>query len=620
MRGNDKFAAALFWQKTSQGWHPILPMRGLGILLGLVALVLVMAYVVDRELAELTKREVSNSFSWKDENQKISSVNYKKITNSLKSPIFRSAGYTPPKIDQKRKRILIIGDSFIWGDGFTNINTIWWRQLQWELERRGYHNVDVIAAGTNGASTQDELEWINTPGFLDETHPDAIVFGYVTNDPQIRDGDGVDKVKVLSSNDQYDYIGQKLERIFPHLGFELRSRINSKLHFEPNDTTGYPYGQWELKILEGQNFEEYKQLLKRLAAKLNQIGVPAFFVTTPNSPYRESFEIRYKPVAQAMHDAGLEFNDLLPAFLRCCEHKAVSPYEWVVNPANGHPGPRATYFYAAQVADLLETKYLSALGVRSTLPQYKPAINDWMPANLNPKVEVAGTWTFNYPGDKSELLYMPVAQEHIALNFDRPVTINKVSLHTEKAGRYIVWATVLDDNGNYEGKEYVLAGDGRGTEVKIAFARELSTKRITSLRIAANPLQETDKSGLDGVRPIAVLDKAGISKMSGSAYSYSLPGLSSVADDNDTPARSDLLLLEDGKPLAFPHAMHRNIIKDGRGSYSHWQADLLFSSSDGSDPRKNGRSYVLVKGSDWIKEKSIPMRLNIEFNSLAVRL
>ena len=124
MRGNDKFAAALFWQKTSQGWHPILPMRGLGILLGLVALVLVMAYVVDRELAELTKREVSNSFSWKDENQKISSVNYKKITNSLKSPIFRSAGYTPPKIDQKRKRILIIGDSFIWGEYVESNDTL----------------------------------------------------------------------------------------------------------------------------------------------------------------------------------------------------------------------------------------------------------------------------------------------------------------------------------------------------------------------------------------------------------------------------------------------------------------------------------------------------------------
>ena len=362
MNVNEKFAAALLWRKTSQGWHPILPFRGLGILSALVVLLGGVAGVVDIMLGNLVSQGDSNAAAWSSENTIINSQNYKKILNSQSDPIFRSVGFAAPKIDRGRKRILIIGDSFIWGDGHTNINMIWWRQLQWELMRRGYHSVDVIAAGLNGASTQDQLAWLDKPSFLEETRPDAIIFGYVTNDPQIRDEKGVDKVKQFSSSGRYDSIGKKLEQVFPHLGYELRTRMNGKLHFVPDDGTGYPYGQWELKILEGRNFEEYKQVLKKLAARLNQIGVPTLFVTTPNSPHREAFEVRYKPVAKAMQEAGLKFVDLLPAFLQCCENKVVSPYEWVVNPANGHPGPRSTHFYASQVADLLEANYRSILG------------------------------------------------------------------------------------------------------------------------------------------------------------------------------------------------------------------------------------------------------------------
>lgn len=71
-----------------------------------------------------------------------------------------------------------------------------------------------------------------------------------------------------------------------------------------------------------------------------------------------------------------------------------------------------------------------------------------------------------------------------------------------------------------------------------------------------------------------------------------LPGLN--GDNNESPRRSNLQLLENGKPLGPAHALHDTIRATGLGAYSHWGLSgsiLQFSTSDNSDPRQNGRKY-----------------------------
>jgi hypothetical protein len=59
--------------------------------------------------------------------------------------------------------------------------------------------------------------------------------------------------------------------------------------------------------------------------------------------------------------------------------------------------------------------------------------------------------------------------------------------------------------------------------------------------------------------------------------------------------RSDLILLEDGKPLGPAHCAHAEIRKEGKGRWSHWgSCTVWFSTSDNSDPRTNGREYRVV--------------------------
>jgi hypothetical protein len=62
---------------------------------------------------------------------------------------------------------------------------------------------------------------------------------------------------------------------------------------------------------------------------------------------------------------------------------------------------------------------------------------------------------------------------------------------------------------------------------------------------------------------------------------------------SDAAGLSSLVLAEDGRALPHPHAAHADIRRLGVGRYSHWGAQVYFSSSDDSDPRTNGRRYTV---------------------------
>lgn len=77
------------------------------------------------------------------------------------------------------------------------------------------------------------------------------------------------------------------------------------------------------------------------------------------------------------------------------------------------------------------------------------------------------------------------------------------------------------------------------------------------------------------------------------AYSVTVRrGLLQIPGDTmQTPQRSALVLFEDGVRLGPAHTEHVVIAARGQGRFSHWQTNLVFSSSDGTDPRVNGRTY-----------------------------
>lgn len=83
----------------------------------------------------------------------------------------------------------------------------------------------------------------------------------------------------------------------------------------------------------------------------------------------------------------------------------------------------------------------------------------------------------------------------------------------------------------------------------------------------------------------------------GRAWCVTLPpGWEAFSDDVDHPGRSTAVLLEDGRPLTPAHAIHDTIRERGGGAWSHWLDVVYFSTSDGSDPRTNGKEYAIDPG------------------------
>jgi len=79
----------------------------------------------------------------------------------------------------------------------------------------------------------------------------------------------------------------------------------------------------------------------------------------------------------------------------------------------------------------------------------------------------------------------------------------------------------------------------------------------------------------------------------GRLYGCALPRKLPAGDSEAAPSASPVALFEDGVPLGPGHALHDRIRALGASRYSHWGATLFFAASDGSDPRRNGRRYVL---------------------------
>ena len=111
-----------------------------------------------------------------------------------------------------------------------------------------------------------------------------------------------------------------------------------------------------------------------------------------------------------------------------------------------------------------------------------------------------------------------------------------------------------------------------------------------------NGRRYTAQYPVDGAAAVPQWDVAprAVAHLSGHAYRYDLPDfMSAWVNDDEAENASRLLLFEDGVLLTRPHGSLDGIAALGGGRYRHGARELWFSSSDGTDPRTNGRSYAI---------------------------
>lgn len=371
---------------------------------------------------------------WKEENKKRFVFNCQRNSATNGAPVWRSWGLDFDKKQLFRHRILVMGDSFVWGDSYANMNDMWWRQLQKELARRGYE-VEVIGAGRPGYSLSQELKC--APALVAKYKPDLIIWGYDSNDCDegVLLGFTFQRPKFFSCPDKMFY------KAVPNLHERISSKLQDALSgiIGATKNLGSSYSEWELKLLEGKNFELFQKTVADVASFHRTSGVPGFVLTLPQVPEQEHFRRRFGPISTIMAANGIEFVDVAPAFARAygatsgrlvTDSGTVRPRSWGINPANPHPNACATHFFAVKAADYLCQHYAERLGPKqSSLPEEPLRINDSMPAVVVvPDTESPGALAFAYPPFDELLLAEPGKASYLQLSLAVPHNLRSVSI------------------------------------------------------------------------------------------------------------------------------------------------------------------------------------------------
>jgi len=123
---------------------------------------------------------VSSSEIWARENMYI---NLSALERQGRGPYLKDQNYSARSTAKNDVvRILTVGDSYTYGVGVADPDTLWHRRvLQLLQSEYPYAKIEMITLAKPGASLVEEVEWLSD-GLLRRIDPDIIMFGHVVND------------------------------------------------------------------------------------------------------------------------------------------------------------------------------------------------------------------------------------------------------------------------------------------------------------------------------------------------------------------------------------------------------------------------------------------------------
>lgn len=123
---------------------------------------------------------------------------------------------------------------------------------------------------------------------------------------------------------------------------------------------------------------------------------------------------------------------------------------------------------------------------------------------------------------------------------------------------------------------------------------------VALLAVLVTVFQDTPLLNRSLLATTTTLDPARM--MQDGAHAFTQRGWWFGWGDSTGQRRSAVRLFEDGVEMPLSHASHDDIRDVGGGRWSHWTRWLILSSTDGTDPRTNGRRYT-------VEGLTLPVRL-----------
>ncbi len=249
---------------------------------------------------------------------------YKKTWNSN---IIEKSGY----------RILILGDSFIMGDGMPWGTT--WDGMVINYLNQMTPEVELFSFGRNGLATLEEFDFLMEN--IEILQPDLVVFSFVSNDPHFKQNEETKmKKRILFINYYAKATGYVYQ--FKSLNFLYNSINNLFVSFYPY----YGYVGWVKRLYEPRNFSKYEELLQKIkSASLDRKFKLLFYLfpsrsyqSNPLKSYLTKVENALKKSTIAYLNPNENFESMTHTFSK--DHLSA-------NPGDGHPGV-VTNFLATQ--------------------------------------------------------------------------------------------------------------------------------------------------------------------------------------------------------------------------------------------------------------------------------
>jgi hypothetical protein len=346
--------------------------------------------------------------------------------------------------------------------------------------------------------------------------PDAVIWGYVTNDPDeighLPNGKKfVSAIQLPADADISKHAENVTRALFPNLAFQLFAmREHSRDKDLNGPRYGYRFGEWELQILKGDSFAQYGQTVKEVADYLHGQHMPSFAIDFPDGvmcdcaqtesllrsrrPYldmiKDYYTVRYEPVKAVFQQNGMQFVDLLDDFIAYAkQHGATSVeqrFSYGINPMNSHPGPLATRFYAIKAVDVLEKQFPQCLGAKSPKVEVtasKPHFNDWLPSWIG-LIQGPQVTCLSYPPEDG-LLTMPIGKPFVQLNFDHPTALKDIALNGAGLKTADIYLTAEDPSTHFDTSELHELGERKGSSISWQIPPASWSANISSIRISA---------------------------------------------------------------------------------------------------------------------------------------
>lgn len=243
----------------------------------------------------------------------------------------------PPTISKEKPRILVVGDSFSWGDKIQKIEEIWPYRLE-KLLGEDNKSTEVINLSMMGATTINEMDVIDQHGW--ELKPDLIILQYYYNDPfpsspnfknsgnscmeiNRRDLSPFRHQALQSKSYLYSFLNDK------YFTFQLLFGLATKLDF--NDIHQEKFQGWQ----------EARNRLISFSKKAKKLEIPVIFLVLPD--LRQNLKLSEYPyielnkqLEEFSTDSSFHFVDLLPAFSK----ENTNGKDWWVLDWDAHPNKK----------------------------------------------------------------------------------------------------------------------------------------------------------------------------------------------------------------------------------------------------------------------------------------